>query len=40
MLVDDLRVALADNRLQHAGELLMALRHFMTEHPDALLCKV
>jgi hypothetical protein len=39
MLVDDLRAALADNRLEHATELLMALRHFMTEHPDATLCR-
>jgi hypothetical protein len=35
MLVDDIRTALAENRLQHATELLMALRHFMTCHPGA-----
>lgn len=32
MLVDDIRAALAENRLQHATELLMALRHFVSEH--------
>ena len=37
MLVDDIRTALASNRLKHATELLMALRHFMNEHPDAIL---
>jgi hypothetical protein len=37
MLVDDIRTALADNRLQHATELLMALRHFMNDHPAALM---
>jgi len=38
MLVDDIRAALANNRLGHATELLMALRHFMSEHPDAVMC--
>jgi len=33
MLVEDIRAALAENRLEHATELLMALRHFMSEHP-------
>ena len=35
MLVDDIRTALAENRLEHATELLMALRHFMGCHPGA-----
>ena len=37
MIVDDIRTALAEKRLQDATGLLMALRHFMTEHPDAAL---
>lgn len=32
MLVDDIRSALSENRLEHARELLMALRHFMSCH--------
>jgi hypothetical protein len=41
MLVEEIRKALTQNRLQHATELLMALRHFMTEHPGAgLNCDV
>lgn len=32
MLVDDIRAALTANRLEHATELLMALRHFMSGH--------
>ena len=35
MLVDDIRAALAENRLERATQLLMALRHFMHEHPGA-----
>jgi hypothetical protein len=35
MLVDDIRKALDDDRLQHATELFMALRHFVSEHPHA-----
>ena len=35
MLVDDIRAALAEKRLEHGTELLMALRHFMSEHPGA-----
>ncbi len=35
MLVDDIRTALAENRLRHASELFMALRHFLAEHPEA-----
>ena len=37
MLVDDIRSALTANRLEHATELLMALRHFMNCHPGAAL---
>lgn len=37
MLVDDIRAALGGNRLDHATELLMALRHFMGCHPGAAL---
>jgi len=37
MLVDDIRTALAENRLEHATELLMALRHFMSCHPAAVV---
>lgn len=33
MLVDDIRAALTEKRFQHASELLMALRHFLSEHP-------
>jgi len=36
MLVEDIRGALAENRLEHATELLMALRHFMNDHPAAV----
>ena len=35
MLVDDIRASLIDNRLEHATELLMALRHFLCDHPNA-----
>lgn len=35
MIVDDIRKALDDDRIQHAGELFMALRHFMSTHPQA-----
>ena len=38
MLVEDIRAALAQDRLGHATELLMALRHFMIEHPGATAC--
>ena len=32
MLVDDIRAALTEHRLEHAAELLMALRHFLSHH--------
>ena len=35
MIVDDIRKALVENRLRHATELLMALRHYLSEHPRA-----
>ena len=34
MIVDDTRKALRESRLKHATELLMALRHFMNDHPE------
>lgn len=40
MLVEDIRAALAENRLEHATELLMALRHFMSGHPGAAICSI
>ena len=36
MLVDDIRTALSEGRLEHATQLLMTLRHFMNDHPPAL----
>jgi hypothetical protein len=35
MIVDDIRTALDENRLDHASELFMALRHFLEHHPEA-----
>ncbi len=35
MIVEDLQAALKDKQLYHATELLMTLRHFLTEHPGA-----
>jgi hypothetical protein len=35
MIVDDIRKALDEDRLQHASELFMALRHFLSTHPQA-----
>jgi hypothetical protein len=37
MIRDDLRYALARNNLSHAHELFMALRHFVSEHPELRL---
>jgi hypothetical protein len=34
MIRDDIRNALHRNDRAHARELLMALRHFITEHPN------
>jgi hypothetical protein len=35
MIVDDIKQALDNGRIDHAAELFMALRHFLSEHPDA-----
>ena len=35
MLRDDIRAALARNDRDHARELFMALRHFISAHPEA-----
>jgi hypothetical protein len=35
MLRDDIRSALARDDRQHARELFMALRHFLSHHPEA-----
>ncbi len=35
MLRDDIRVALARGDRKHARGLFMALRHFLTAHPEA-----
>lgn len=34
MIRDDIRQALARNDRSHARELFMALRHFLSEHPN------
>jgi hypothetical protein len=35
MLRDDIRAALARGDRRHARQLFMALRHFLSEHPEA-----
>lgn len=35
MIIDDIKTALDENRLAHATELFMALRHFVNHHPHA-----
>jgi hypothetical protein len=35
MLIEDIHEALDQNRLHHARELFMALRHFLNHHPQA-----
>lgn len=35
MLIEDIRTALNENRVRHATELFMALRHFLNHHPQA-----
>jgi hypothetical protein len=35
MIVDDIHSALDCGRINHAAELFMALRHFLSEHPEA-----
>ena len=39
MLRDDIRAALRRHDRNHARELFMALRHFLSTHPEALRCK-
>ena len=36
MIEDDIREAVANGNKAHAGELFMALRHFLYEHREAL----
>ena len=36
MLRDDIRAALTRNDRDHARELVMALRHFLSAHPEAM----
>jgi len=35
MMIDDIHKALDEGRINHAAELFMALRHFLTQHPEA-----
>jgi hypothetical protein len=35
MMIEDIRTALDENRVDHAAELFMALRHFLEQHPEA-----
>ena len=35
MLIDDIHRSLTENRVKHAAELFMALRHFLEQHPKA-----
>lgn len=35
MIVDDIRSALAESRVEHAAELFSALRHYLDTHPEA-----
>jgi hypothetical protein len=35
MIIDDIHKALGEGRIRHAGELFMALRHFLEEHAEA-----
>ena len=35
MIVDDIRAALDQGRIEHAAALFGALRHFLSNHPDA-----
>ncbi len=35
MIVEDLRAALDKGESEHARRLFMALRHFLSEHPEA-----
>lgn len=35
MIVEDIHKALDAGRVRHAQELIMALRHFLDQHPEA-----
>ncbi len=35
MIIDDIHNALDARRVEHAGELFSALRHFLHEYPQA-----
>ena len=35
MIIDDIHKALDSGRVKHAQQLVMALRHFLDEHPEA-----
>jgi hypothetical protein len=35
MIVDDIRVALNERRIEHAAALFSALRHYLSTHADA-----
>lgn len=35
MIIDDVHTALDEGRVEHAATLVMALRHFLNEHPEA-----
>jgi hypothetical protein len=36
MIVEDIHKALDAGHIRHGAELLMALRHFLKEHPEAM----
>jgi hypothetical protein len=35
MIIDDIHRALDDGRIDHGAGLFMALRHFLSQHPEA-----
>jgi hypothetical protein len=35
IIIDDIHIALDEGRVRHAAELIMALRHFLEQYPDA-----
>lgn len=37
MLIDDIHQALDDGRIEQGAELFMALRHFLSDHPEAMV---
>jgi hypothetical protein len=40
MIVDDIHNALEEGRIEHANQLFMALRHFLSTHPGAQVTTV